>query len=161
MKNMKRKSVLIAIALLTITFITGCGPFGHKKGPGHFHRSFHGKKFSDRILKHLDKKVDKLNLTEKQQEKYQELRTKIQSELNGTKESRNVFVKKVQAEINNNNPDMEKIGAMIKKETVKIPNKINKHIDYFMEFYNVLDNEQKGRILEDMKKKINRFPTDK
>jgi len=160
MTSSNRKIVLPIIALLTITFIAGCGPFGHKKGPGYFHSSFHDKKCSDRILKHLDRKVDKLNLTEKQQEKYQELRTKIQSDLNGIKENRNVFVKKVQAEINNDNPDMEKIAAMIKKETVKIPNKINNHIDYFMEFYNVLDNEQKGRIIEDMKK-INKFPTDK
>ena len=69
---------LLAAGILSVGLLTGCRPFpGHGPGPHRFCK----KDFSEHVLKKMDKKVAKLDLSEDQYEKYMEIRQKVAADL--------------------------------------------------------------------------------
>ena len=144
---------ILTSGLLVFSF-TGCQPRGFH-GPG-FHPGIHGKDLSKRFLERMDKKVSKLGLNEIQQEKYNGIRKKLEADLNEMEKNRKLFFLEMKNEINSENPDMDKLAGMVKTKLEKMPGHMGKNIDYFTEFYSILDEEQKGRVLKEIREKMNR-----
>ena len=164
---MKNKKMLIigGSILLFVVFIIGTGFLAHEGLTGFcrggFHQRFHGRNFTKLILERMDSKVEKLNLTELQREKYQEIRNRIEEDISEMKNNRRKFLTEIREEINSETPNVEKIVTLMKGKLEQMPDKIGAHLDYFVELYNILDGEQKAHIIEEFREKMNRFPLKK
>jgi uncharacterized protein (DUF3084 family) len=108
--------------------------------------------FSDRVLKRIDKRVEKLDLTEKQKLKYNEIRDSISSDINKIKDERMKVMGEINEELNKKEPDMYKIAKIFKEKHSLRENYVIKYVDKFVEFYQMLDQEQKTLVLERMRK---------
>jgi len=158
----KKKYVIMGSAVLLAIFIMGSG-FLAMEGPSGFcgkgfHRGFHGRDFPKHILERLDGKVEELNLSESQQVEYEEIRDKIAADMSNMMENRKNFFTELKEEMDQENPDIEKIAAVLKEKLEQMPLKIGAHLDHFVEFYNILDEDQKGRMIERFREKMNRCP---
>jgi hypothetical protein len=156
MKLRKRSLIIGGIALLAagvlfIGLLTGCRPF---PGPGP-HRSCK-KDFSEHVLKRMDKQVAKLDLSEDQHEKYMEIRQRVAADLaEGMARKRQLFFE-FQGEINKEEPDINIIADLFKDRLRGIPDVMEKQLDYFVEFYNILDENQKVELIQKIQKKMKR-----
>ena len=167
---MKSKHTWISVGagLAALSFLAGCGPHGlcnrvfsdrdsgergafHKRwGP---HR-FAGKDISEQIMKRFDARVVKLDLSEAQQKIYKEIRAKVEASLNEAKEEHRKLFEELRGEINRENPDMNVAANLVKDRLKDMPDHLSQIVDYFMEFYIVLDESQQAQVLDEMRDKI-------
>jgi len=159
-KKMKtrKKYLIIGAAVLFIMFFAGFGLL-IAGGPGKFYdRGFHpgfcGKNFKDRILTHMDSRVESLELSEVQKKKYGEIRAKVEANLSKGAEKRRKMIDALKREINLENPDMNAIADMARGHLKNIPDRMGSGLDLFMEFYNILNDDQKTRVIEKFREKI-------
>jgi hypothetical protein len=138
--------VFVGVILVSAGFIAGCGPHMFCDGD-----------FSEHILSRMDSRVEKLELSDSQQEKYEEIRLKVKANLDKGKEERKKFLSELQNEINKENPDINTLTALVKTKFRDGPTHLTDNLDLFVEFYNVLDDEQKGILIERLRKKMKRF----
>ena len=154
----KKRYFVIGAVVLVVALIAGCGlfsswgPYGFcERG---FHPPFHGKDFSKFILKRIDKKVEKLGLTETQQQMYAEIRQKIEADFSKMSEGRKALFKDFQGEINKENPDIDRVAGLLKDRLKEMPDHIARHLDHFVEFYGILNEDQKAQLLEKVRDRI-------
>jgi hypothetical protein len=153
----KKKLIIWGSIVLAVIFIVGTG-FAAFDGPyPHFGRGFHGKNFSGYVLKRFDAKIEKLNLSSSQQEHYEQLKETLAVELKMIAENRAQFRAAIKQELEAENPDIEKIAGLIKAKVGQMQSKVGNHIDDLVGFYGILDDEQKSLVVEDFRKKMNRF----
>ena len=152
MKLRKKSLIFGAIALcvaagvLFIGLFIGCGPHRPCK-----------RDFSKHVLKRMDRQVRKLDLSDTQQAKYEEIRKKIEADLaEGANQHRQLF-EQLQSEFNKENPDMNIVTEMVKDRFRGMPDFMGKHLDYFLEFYNVLDDNQKTQVIKKIRKKMEKL----
>jgi hypothetical protein len=156
MKLRKRSLIIGGIALLVagvlfIGLLTGCRPF-----PGHGPHRFCKKDFSEHVLKRMDKQVAKLDLSDDQHEKYMEIRQRVAADLTeGAKKGRQLFAD-FQSEMNKENPNVEVITGLLKDQLRGIPDVMAKHLDYFEEFYNILNKDQKTQVIKKFRERMKR-----
>ncbi len=141
----KRKSILILIALSVFFLVfSGC-----------MHRPFGGDDFPAGALEHIDDHVEDLNLTDAQNAEYLKIRAKIEAELIKNKASHDEFKTTVKNKINEENPDLKEVTALLRTKLNKMPQGISKYLDFMDEFYDILDDQQKAEILEEIRDKAN------
>ena len=146
--------VLFAILLTGFGLVAAWGPCGgFDRG---FHSGFHNKDFSEFILWRLDKRVEELDLSEAQKGKYEEIKGKIETQLNEGMDDRKRLMKELQIEINKENPDVKVLAESIKKRIKRISAFMEGNLDLFVEFYENLDEEQKDRIIATIREKMER-----
>jgi hypothetical protein len=154
----KKNYFLIGAAVLVAALIAGCGLFAscgpHRFCERGFHPPFHGKDFSTFILKRMDKKVEKLGLSGTQQQRYAAIREKIEADFKKMSEGRKALFKDLKAEINKESPDINRVAGLLKDRLKEMPDRMERHIDHFVEFYGILNEEQKAQILEKARDKI-------
>jgi len=145
---MKRKRIIISLVAIIamLGLFSGCSR----------HR-WHGGDHSARILEHMDEHVEDLNLTEDQQKKYQEIRSNVEAQIAKQMVQHKEFKVVMVNKINEDNPDISEINTLLKEEMNDMPEKISVYLDYFEEFYNILNQEQKDQILEDVRSKMKRW----
>ena len=145
---------VVIILAVSVGFGLSCHPRFHRfphKGP-------HSQKFAQRLLNRMDKKVDLLDLSPGQKETYDRIREKVKKDVLAMSEERRAFFRTVKTEINLDNPNMERLSELTRKHLHRLPVTIEKYLDYFLEFYQVLNEKQQDQILSEMRDKINRFP---
>jgi hypothetical protein len=159
MKLRKRSLIIGGIALLVagvlfVGLLTGCRPFhGHGPGPHRFCKN----DISEHVLKRMDKQVAKLDLSDDQYGKYMEIRQMVAADLNEGMQRRRQLHFEFQNEINKNEPDINIIVNLFKDQLEDMPNVIGKQLDYFVEFYNILDEDQKAELIERIQRKMKRY----
>ena len=159
MKTKKKYFIIIGILLFAILltgfgFVAAWGPCG---GCGRgFHPGFHGKDFSEFILWRLDNRVEELDLLETQKEKYEEIKGKIETQLNEGKADRKRLMKEFQTEMNKENPDVKVLAESIKKRIKRISGFLEGNLDLFVEFYENLDEQQKDKTIDTIREKMER-----
>ena len=84
------------------------------------------------VLKRLDRKVEKLNLTPEQQAKYDELRAQLKERLLAAKEDRLKFRETVRTELAKESPDVAVLNAMIKKKIEGVSGALQDGLDLFV-----------------------------
>ncbi|MBN2041727.1 MAG: Spy/CpxP family protein refolding chaperone [Spirochaetes bacterium] len=146
-----KKSLLMGgtLCIAGIMLLSGCSRPGHCD-----------KDFPEKIFKRVDKKIAKLDLNSEQQSVYDEIRSDLKADLTRFQEERLKAGKIIAKEINSDNPDMAKIAGIIKEGHGKHPEKFNSYIDRIVEFYNILDDEQKKIVLEKMRDHAEHFECD-
>ena len=146
--------LVIALFGASILF-SSCGyhRFPHR---GFHHRS-HGKGLSEHIMKRMDKKVKKLDLSEAQQKRYEEIRRNIANDLSEMADNHRDFFRELKREIDRENPDMDAVANLVKQRIKRMPGMMEEATDYFMDFYNALDDNQKAKVIDEMRKKMKRF----
>lgn len=142
---MKAKKVFLVVAVTSMSALlvfSGCS-----RKP-----RFCRDDFSDRILKRIDKRVEKLDLTEKQKIKYNEIRDSISSDINKIRDERMKVLGEINEELNKAEPDMHKIAKIFKEKHSQRKDYVVKYVDKYVEFYDILDRDQKALVLEQMRK---------
>jgi hypothetical protein len=154
----RKTYIIIGAVVLVISLLVGCGLFS-SCGPQRFcgkgfHPPLHGKEFSRRVLERIDKKVEKLGLSETQQQRYAEIRKRLEADFAEMSGKRKELLDEVRTEINREKPDMTKVAGLLKVRLKEMPKRVERHIDHFLAFYSILDENQKKRILKKIRKRI-------
>ena len=153
-------AIIIAAVVLSLGLVAGCGPHGFRDKTSWRHSTgwmedrFHRKDFPEHIMKRMDNRVEDLDLSETQKEKYEDFRQKIQSNLTRGFEERKTLMEELQKEINRETPDMNAMTGLVKKGLKDMPGSMEGNLDLFVEFYNVLDEDQKAQVVEMMRKRM-------
>jgi len=105
----------------------------------------------------MDSRVEELDLSETQMEEYEEIRLKVKAGLTEAMENRREFFRELKREINKNNPDMNAMSDHLRQHLRKMPDFMSYNLHLFMEFYNVLDENQSARLLEKFRNRMDRF----
>jgi len=146
--------VLFIMLFAGFGLFAGCGPCrGFHRG---FHPGFHNKDFSEHILRRLDKRVEALNLSEAQKEKYREIKGKLETRLKEHMNDRKRLMEEIQTEIKKGEPDLKALSESIKEQMKRFPDFMEGNLDLFIEFYETLDKEQKDKIISTIRKKMKR-----
>ena len=157
MKSKKMYIVLGSLALLAL-LIVGFG-LASSEGPPFcsrsFHQRFHGRGFHQHVLKRLDSKMALLELSEDQQAAYGQIRARIETDMKAHQSEKQSFLNELKDQLNQENPDMEAIVSQLKEKLALMPDRISGHLNYIVELYNILDEQQKAKVLEHFKEKIN------
>jgi len=162
-----RNKVFIGSGIvLAIIFLTGLGlvaarsPMGcfdggfgpdFRRGPG---KGFPHKDMSGFLFRKMDKMADKLNLSDPQKEKYDELKNNIKARFTNGAEEHKILRDDFRAEIAKENPDVASIIESMKKKVDEMSDFANENLDLFNEFYQSLDDTQKKMVLDEIREKM-------
>lgn len=168
MEGKARKAGIIVLGIgalgLLVALAAGCGPRSPFEGRDHAwspwkgRHGFHGKDFPERVLKHMDERVQGLNLTEIQKEKYAVIRQKAKQELIGGREKRRDLVASIRKEMQKDLPDIHEVAGMVSEHVGMIPGVVDRSMNLFLEFYEVLDEKQKANVIEHMRDRMKWIP---
>ena len=161
METKKKKYMFFGVVMIFIMLISGYGLVSawgpgskfkmgfnhgfHGRGP---HSGFHNKDIAEFLLWKLDKRVKKLDLTEDQKEKYNELRSNIEKHFMEGVGDRKSLKKELHEEINKEDPDIRMMAESMKRKIHEISGFLEKNLDLLVEFYESLDSTQKERVLD-------------
>jgi Spy/CpxP family protein refolding chaperone len=165
--KIQKKHMIIGAIVVSVMLLTGFG-LVVADGPGRFwgdeshrgfhrggfHHKFHGKGMADHILSRIDSRMAFLELNETQKEKVEEIKAKIKTRLNEGLEDRNALITELRAEMNEENPDVNNVSEIIKTRIRKMSSFMEENIDLFVEFYNILDDDQKAQMIERFREKM-------
>ena len=145
---MKHKKLLVTLVsiIAMLGLFSGCSR----------HR-WHNDNHAERMMEHMDDYVEDLNLTEEQQKQYQKIRTNVEVDIAKQVAQHKEFKVVMVTKINEDNPDISEIKALLKEELNEMPQKVSVYLDYMEELYNILDAEQKKEVLEEIRSKSKRW----
>ncbi|MBI4776280.1 MAG: Spy/CpxP family protein refolding chaperone [Deltaproteobacteria bacterium] len=132
--------------LLAVGTLYAFGPFSY----------WGGGRFQERILAHIDDRVEDLNLSESQQKAYEDLRRKLESNLAEAAAARKALFVEIERELNGQNPDITVITGLAKEQFERMPEFMGSNMDLVAEFYNMLDDGQKAQVIAKARKKMER-----
>jgi Spy/CpxP family protein refolding chaperone len=152
-------SIVLLVMLFTgFGLVVAWGPCrGFQRG---FHPGFHGKDVSEFILWRLDKRVEGLSLSEAQKGKYEEMKAKLKTRFKEHRDDRKRFMEELQTAMNKEDPDVKGLSKSIKKRIERFSGFMEGNLDLFVEFYEILDKEQRDRITAAIREKMNRCPVE-
>jgi hypothetical protein len=107
----------------------------------------------------MDKQVDLLDLSPTQKETYDAIREKVKRDLVTSGEERRAFFRTFKTEINLDNPDMDRLSELAKEHLRRFPEAMAVFLDYFLEFYQVLNKDQQNQIIQEIRDKIDWLPS--
>lgn len=154
----------IGVLCLLAALAAGCGPRSpfegrdHSWSPWKGRHGLHGKNFPDRVLKHMDERVEGLNLTEVQKEQYAAIRLKMKYELISGLENRKRLMTNVRKEMQKDLPDIHEVAGMVSAHVGMLPGALDRSMNLFLEFYEILDENQKAQVVGHFKDRLNRIP---
>jgi Spy/CpxP family protein refolding chaperone len=76
--------------------------------------------------------------------------------MKAVREERRETLEKVKSEFDKEKPDMEGTIAYLKEASRNRPDLMAEWLDYFKEFYDILDDEQKAKLSGMIKEQLNR-----
>ena len=158
--KLKKKYVIVGSVVAFLVVVTGfcivkaSGDYG-LCGRG-FHPPFFKKAFPGRILNRMDNKMEELNLSEEQKEKYAQLKVSFKADFEEMRTGRYEFMNDMRAIMDQKKPDMQMLAGLVKNRLNRMPDRIGTHLDQLVDFYNILNEEQKARVLERMRERMAR-----
>ena len=167
--KLKKKHFIVGGVVLFLALIAGFVVFAQSDGPwfcnGGFHPGWHGRgfhskfpgqDFSEHVLDRLDRGAEFLELSESQRQAYEEIRAKMKAHLTEGMEERRKFFSEIQTEMDQNDPDIERIANAIKERTRELPALIEEHVDLFVAFYDILDEGQRAQLVKMIRMRMGR-----
>jgi len=156
----RKKYFIVGGIVLLIMLFTAFGLVAARGPCRGFHRGFHpglhNKDFSEFILWRLDKRVEGLNLSEAQKGKYEEMKGKIKTRSKEHRDDRKRWMEELQTAMNKQDPDIKALSESAKKRIERFSGFMEGNLDLFVEFYETLDKEQKGKVIATIRKKVKR-----
>lgn len=165
-KGKKRYVVIGGVVILFMIiagygFVSAWGPCGGgDKGFKHdlhkrvFHSDSHGRDFVEFFIWRLDKRVKELNLTDAQQEKYNKIRSMIETHMTEGIVERKKMMEEIHGEILKEDPDVRFITESLKNKVNEVSGFIEDTLDLITDFYKTLDMDQRDKILAPMRERI-------
>lgn len=144
--KLNKLPVIGGMALLLPLFLISCGPHHHCRKDG-----------EERMLRHLDDKVEDLELNSEQEAKYREIRAKVAAEMKATMDNRKAGMEIMEDELKKPEPDLEKAVKAMQDNYKKKPSDMTVFGDHFLEFYAILNPEQKKEVQEELRSKMKRM----
>ncbi len=120
----------------------------------HCRKRRHHRRHSGRILEHIDDKVDDLDLGEEQTEKYHFLRLRLEAEMAKQRADWMVFKIEMYKEAHQNQQEIKPMTRMLQEKLNQMPSSISIYLDFVDEFFEILNNEQKAEVFEELKDKL-------
>ncbi|MBU2512406.1 hypothetical protein KJ966_13815 [bacterium] len=133
---------LTAIVTLLIAFVSGC----HR-------RPWADDRLSEMVLDHLDDHVKDLSLNESQDTKYQDLRKRMETDLNKTQAEHQAFKLKLKGMIDQENADVKQINSEIRFKLNEMPDKLVVYLDYVDEMWDILDEQQREKVMIEIRER--------
>jgi len=149
-------SLVVAAGIGALTTCAPDGAWGKGFHPG-FHRTGfhpHGEDVADFVLWKMDKHVNELNLNETQEQEYEKAKAQVKLTVAEAMERKREFHGILRDEMSKEQPDLEALAGMIKERADLIPDRVSKHIDLFLNFYNTLDGHQKDQMIEMFRRRM-------
>ncbi|MGD8561322.1 MAG: Spy/CpxP family protein refolding chaperone [Desulfarculaceae bacterium] len=150
MINKKKCWVLGAIVVLVALVLTGWAMA--KNYPGSCF-----KKGPDCVLSRMDERVKELALSPKQQKKYEALRTEIKEQIQKRMQAQEKFLGQVKDQLYKDDPDLKTINNAVKQKLQEMSAVVGEGMDRFLEFYELLDPEQKQKVIDKIRDRIDTF----
>jgi Spy/CpxP family protein refolding chaperone len=157
----KKKKIIMGALILTLAIVVGIGAtiaYGPKGswargfGPGFHgmgcHPGPHGEDIADLLLWKIDRHVKELNLNDIQKKGYEKSKEQIRAGIAEAIEREKDFRRIVHEEMGKENPDINALAGLMKERAQNIPDMVSKPIDVFVNFYNLLDESQKAKVIE-------------
>ena len=165
----KRKKIITGTLILTLAIVAGigatvaCGPKGSwargfpsgSHGMG-CHPGPHGGDIADFILWKMDRHVKELNLSDDQKKAYEKSKKEIRAGIAEAIERKKHFHRIVHEEMDKENPDINALAGLMKQRAQHIPDMVSRPIDLFLNFYNLLDENQKAKVIEMFRSRMGR-----
>jgi Spy/CpxP family protein refolding chaperone len=158
--KLKKKHVILGSVVAFLVFGTGfcivkaSGDYGFC-GRG-IHPPFFKKAFPERILNRMDNKMEEINLSEEQKEKYTQLKVSFKADFEEMRTGRYKFMNDMRVIMDQKMPDMQRLAGLVKDRLNRMPERIGTHLDQLVDFYNILNEDQKARVLERMRERMAR-----
>lgn len=155
-----KKTTIIGGSVLLILLFTGFGlvaalePWGGFHSGRGFHHGFDHKDIAEFILWRMDKRMKALNLSEEQQEKYNQIRSNIEKHLTEGIEDRQTMMDTFHTEMSKENPDMSLLAGMVKTKIDEVSKFLEENLDQFVVFYESLNDTQKNEILNGIRERM-------
>lgn len=146
----KRYLLMTAGLLVICGFTVSCG---------HVHRPLHrvhGKRIPNIVFLRMDNEATRLGLTEAQQDSYEELKKRVEEEIENDIRGLSNRPDEVLKMLEMEDPDLEVIADDLKHRIETMEDPRGKYLDYLVEFYNILDERQKRLFMDDLKKELDR-----
>jgi len=112
------------------------------------HPGPHGEDIAGFIIWKMDRHVKELNLNDAQKREYERSKEEIRAGIADAIERKKDFHRIVHEEMDKENPDMNALAGLMKERAQNIPDMVSKPIDLFVNLYNLLDENQKARVIE-------------
>ena len=144
MKTRRFFSLLAVLVLITV-FATGC------------HSRRFGSDYPQAMLEHIDDEVEDLQLTAEQDDQYQALRARLETDLLGQKATHDQFRQSMKALIEQETTGVKEITANLRTKIKDVPAMADLYMDYIDEFYDILDDQQKATVMDEVRKKSGRM----
>ncbi len=123
-----------------------------------FHRRtmppFMQKEVGNFILWRMDKEFETLEMSEAQQNLYDKFHSRLQETIELGVKTRMEFKKQALLEFTKENPDLSVMAIEIKSHVEMMSSALSKNLSLFSDFYNSLDSDQKSKITEKIKEKM-------
>ena len=165
----KRKKIIIGALILAFAVVVGigatiaCGPKGSwaRAFPPGFHGmgchpGSHGEEIADFIMWKMDRRVRDLNLNEVQKNEYEKIKAEIKAGIAEAIARKKDFHRIVHEEMDKENPDVNALAGLMKNRAQNIPDMVSKPIDLFVDFYSLLDENQKAKVIEMFRARMGR-----
>lgn len=108
----------------------------------------------DHIMKKVDSEVKELDLTPEQQTKYQDIRSRLEVDVRKHLDSMKQLHGDIEKDLKGERPDVNAMAAQLKKRLAEEGDPRQKLVDYFVEFYNILDQNQQKQVDKYISKRI-------
>ena len=164
MTKKKKTFVIVSISLLVIivlgfsfVMITGAcgrGPMGYHGFQKRGMPPFMHKEIGSFMLWRLDKGAKTLDLSEVQQNEYNNFRSKLEETMDHGLKTRMEFKTQTMAEFDKENPDLAVITEKVQANIELMSDSLSENLALFTDFYNSLDNDQKKIITEKIKERM-------
>jgi protein CpxP len=152
----RKKYFIVGGIVLLIVLFTGLGLVAARGPCRGFHPGLHDRDVLEFILWRLDKRVEGLDLSEAQKEKYEEMKKKLETRFKEHRDDRKRFMEELQTAMNKEDPDVKVLSESIKKRIERFSGFMEGNLDLFVEFYETLNQEQKDRIMAAIREKMKR-----
>jgi hypothetical protein len=165
----RRRKIIMGALILTVAIVVGIGGITAYGPKGSWARgfppSFHGMgchagprgdDIADFILWKMDRHVKELNLNDAQKKEYERSKDEIRAGIAEAIERKKDFHRIVHEEMGKENPDINALAGLMKERAQNIPDMVSKPIDLFVNFYNLLDENQKAKVIEMFRTRMGR-----
>ena len=98
--------------------------------------------------------AEDLDLSEEQQVQFDELQNEVISKMDNNKKDREAFKLEMMGELEKDNPDVKLIADKVKVKIDEGTAKLKDGIDMAVEFYDMLNEDQKDALMDKVHKKI-------
>jgi len=105
-----------------------------------------------RIMNKIDSEVKDLNLSKEQQVKYEGIRSRFEKDVRAHMDSMKGLHDELEKKLSGDNPDVNAMATQLKKRFAEEGDPRMKLVDYFVEFYTILDKDQQKKLLDHMGK---------